>query len=647
MGASAEDIAMFSGAAKAPADAAPDSATPDDVALFAAPSAPPKPSFWGKAASTAGDVLRGAGTMATNAVDAATLGGYSRARDYLASKIAPDATAANATAEDKFNTDHPYLASMGRALGYIAPVGAPAMIADAVGAAGRMAAERAPSVVSDFLASHAATAALARNAATGAAVNGATTFGQDVTQGAPLKDSLADAGDAAVGGAMLGAGIGAGASVAKGAANAIREKLQPAARARVIKQAVSDFVGTKETGRAIDTDVKKMSRAIGPIRDELGTPEGLKIADTARSDPDAALTMVKDKIEEVTHDRTTDYKTVDAATDHGGVRVGDYVGYLDNQAKALRNTGTAKNVGIATELENASARIKAAGDWGGPTDRGTQINRDAKFDDNYTVGQYLDLMRKVRSPGMAAQARKAIADVEANPKFRLGSPTFDPDAVVPTVKLREQITDLQNTAFEGMGGINGTERFRKAKDVADVAKKFLDDHLEEVEKKNPEAADAVARIRAMNRRVNAFATLETALETRVGKADTASMKMSPSTETELGVGGAVAAIGHPGAAVTGFAAKKALPILAGVADRAVTRGIANWTPDYAAPVPPAGAPANGVRQTFLFRSPAVKARLIQIARAPGATVAQVQEQAKKDGVPPEVAANIAEQNGLQ
>lgn len=637
MAASAEDLALFGGDEPTAKPASvPGGATPDDIALFSG-SEPPKPSLWERAKASAskfgGSIVDDVKGFGSGAVDAA-----------------------------KELVDHPIdaakdtLTGVGRGFAgiYSALNGAGNQLGDiALGAGKRIAAHPLGSVGDTFQDTLAdprfRTEAmrgvndnipLANRAVE--AIGGPPAYSQDDEKAFPNARPLGGLAGMAL---PVGKAIGATADKVAGALSNVGPgaKLTAAARARVIKQGVSDLVGTKETGRAVDTDVKKMGRAIEPIRDELATPEGLALADTARTDPDAAMKMTDYKLREITKERLPDYRTVDAATGRGGVRAGDYVKHLEDSADALEATGEGEDAAIATEVRKRVNLLKRAKNWGGGAS--APIDRNAAFNADYTVGQYLDLMDK------AGHGEQAMADVEAARK----PGAWNPDAIVPTVNLRNVVTDMQSTAYNNLGGINGTNAFKKAQKVARVGEEFLDQHLDAAKKADPAAADAVDRILAMNRRVNAYATIRNALDSRVGKVDTAEMKMSPATKLEMGLSAGLAAAGSPGAAAAGFAATKILPKAISAADRGITRAIANRGA-IEGRLLPAADPTIGLQSLPVktrvvnaavgaTTNPAGVARLVQAARA-GATRADLQAQAKKDGIPTEIASNIAAQNGL-
>lgn len=373
------------------------------------------------------------------------------------------------------------------------------------------------------------------------------------------------------------------------AAGAAREKVGAKVRAKAVegdlKRSVSNIVGNDPAAKAaIPTDVRKMGKAAGPIRDELLTDDGRAIADTARLEPAKGAELAKRKIAEVTTDRAADAAIVDQASMRGGVRAGDLVKHLEDSAEKLTDTGHGKDAAVANELRKAADRIKNAGEWGAKRVT-SAVSPETPYDANFTVGQYRQLMAKV------GRAEQAEADIAAKFPPKPGQKTFDPETIVPMLKLRDFVTDLQSTAYDGLGGINGTNAFEKAQQVARVGKDFLDEHLDAAAKADPKAREAVDRIREMNRRVNALATIRDTLERRAESEARAVAKTSPTERLENAAAGAALVASHGTAlpmVIAGKVAAKFGPKALRAADRAVVRKLAT-----SGPPAPAG-PAPGI-----------------------------------------------------
>lgn len=198
---------------------------------------------------------------------------------------------------------------------------------------------------------------------------------------------------------------------------------------------------------------------------------------------------------------------------------------------------------------------------------------------------------------------------------------------LPTVKLRQYVTRLQRVAADTMGGLEETRRVQILDHVSGLAKGFLDQHLDAAAKADPALAPVVSGLREQNRRVAAWLSLEDALKTRASKLETNNMVDSKPKMLAggLAAAGAAAHFLHSPAAAAVAGAAGLAPYVVPPIDRAVTRGLARMTP------------ATSI-------NPAAAARLIQAARA-GASRPALHAQADRDGVPVEIADNIAQQSG--
>lgn len=411
-------------------------------------------------------------------------------------------------------------------------------------------------------------------------VNDNIPFGNRLAEavGGPPAESPSDAAafpNARAAGNMAGLAvplpIGETASALMSGARKVAGRVATAAEDRMVNQGVKDIAGSKATGISKPTDRRQIAKAIDSIKDELREPGAIAIADTARQDPAEALSMVHKKVDDLTNGRKAAYQVVDNAT--GGIHVGDLRRALGSEIARL-----GKAPGQATERAAVEAMVSDIDKtWGGQ-----------------------------KSP------------------------------LVPTIEMRKYVTRLQTVAADTMGGLEETRRVKILDHVSGLAKDFLDAHLDAAAKADPLASEAVADLKQMNRKVSAWLTLDDALRTRAGKLETNAMvdTRGKSLAGGLAAAGAAAHFLHsPGAAAVAAGAG-ALPYVAPVVDRAVTRG-AQRLPDLL------GRP--GV-QTSSIPTAAV-AKLLQAARA-GASRAELQAQAQQNGVPVEIADNIAQQRGM-
>jgi len=362
-------------------------------------------------------------------------------------------------------------------------------------------------------------AGAAKAATLGAKVGLGALEGAAIGGAAGLGNSKADLTQGQIGGAALDTAIGAaGGAVVGAAAPVVAQSLATVgekARSALAKRLLTNFGGTTETGKATDTFVKELRPAVDQLKKEVLTPEGLKIATAARTDPETALDALQAHVRTLTKDRASYYKAIDDAT--GGFHLNDYTSYLSDQIaqRAKINTPQAKN-----EIKVLGEMIKDAGStWG------TQ-----------------------KAP------------------------------LVPTLALREHVTGLQGAAGDVIGSINESERSGLMHWRAEVAKDFLNQHLDTVAKDYPQLAPIVDNIREMNRRVSAWLAPEDALKDRVGKLATKALRQSVAgAGTGATVGGIEGYVhggvkGAVGGAVAGALGGAVAHRVAGPALAALTRG---------------------------------------------------------------------------
>ena len=170
------------------------------------------------------------------------------------------------------------------------------------------------------------------------------------------------------------------------------------------------------------------------------------------------------------------------------------------------------------------------------------------------------LMGKLKGASDAARAdyRHNVADAidEHIDKFtdtiKRNAKGAEP-AVVPSAEVRKFATRLQQEATRSMGSLSETERFVVKKEVAQVAKGILDDHLDDVAKTVPEAlAPKAQRLRDLNDKAFVYASARDALE---ASAQTAHAKGPGLLKSLTGAGApALAGLALSGGNPVGFAA---------------------------------------------------------------------------------------------
>lgn len=561
---------VLTASASSPAPTQPDHVAPYGLAGVVRGERASEPSRWDRVKAGASAALNAGGSLATNVLDAASAGLYSKAQNAVFNLVSPGAGDQQAATVAEFNAAHPIVANTATGLGYLAPTSEASMLARTAEAGGALIGRALPTAARAVLAARPVTGALA-----GAVTGGGQAAAEAIQHGASATEAMEAAKDAVKVGAVVGAVGGAAAA----GAEKVVGKLKRGAVERELKQSISNIVGgDPKAKRAVATQVAKVGNARNVIREELQSTEGREIADVARLHPEQAQKLVERKLDQVTQERVPDMQTVDRASLRGGVRAGDLVKHLEDAADALEDTGTGDKHVIA-DLREAAGRVKNAGQWGAKRVTST-VSPETPYDANFTVGQYRQLMAKV------GRAEQAEADIAAKFPPKAGAKTFDSDTVVPTIQLRKFVTAMQRQASNSLGTINGTQAYENAQAVARVGKEFLDAHLDAAAKADPNTRAAVERLREMNRRVNALATISDTLENRVKREATASIAVSPTAGLEAGLATAGAVMSHGAsipATAAALAAKKAAPGLIRGADRALTRSLATASGTFRAP----------------------------------------------------------------
>jgi hypothetical protein len=221
---------------------------------------------------------------------------------------------------------------------------------------------------------------------------------------------------------------------------------------------------------------------------------------------DAASKAVEAKIAEVNGPRTELYdRDVDGALG-GGVRSGDFVTKLREAADEHRSGGTPGGHKMAKYLEARADELEGSREWGGETRR----NLDPKAADDVKT---LETVRKnIKDPAKVKEIDDQIAAIQ-----RTGKPTtqYDPNKMVPARTVRAFVSDVQNAAFDGLGGLADTRAATQSRVIAGDAAKILDGYLDQAAAKAP---DAVAKIRDINTQHSALKNIERVIDQRLGKA---------------------------------------------------------------------------------------------------------------------------------
>lgn len=463
-----------------------------------------------------------------------------------------------------------------------------------------------------------------RAATEGAAYGFAQGTGEAVSHGKNLEDTLAEARKGAVTGGAMGGVMGKlGGNLVEGAPKAAKDWV------------VKDIVGETK-GASTPTARKNLARDAEDVGNLLREDKELdRAVDHARHGDKDALTAaqatIKAKLAKVSEPRSDLYAEADSALPDGGVRAGDVIKSLKESIADRVKTGRGHEGAEARELQKIVDRLEAAGDWG--MEESVKLSPKTEAD-----VQTLSAVRSnVRDPAKLAEIDQQIASLKAT-----GKPvaTHNPDKIVPLEQLRDLVTDAQNTAFQVEGGINGTAAFRKAKEVANVVRDVLDEHLDRAAAVTPETVEA---IKEMNWRISALKNIENVVEQRVNRATQdatgagmggtfgAAMRKLSHTNPLVGAGMGLAATGmgvhvpglHPGiaGALLPIAAKGTI-----AGKRLLDRGVANLI-DQAGGATAARANLAGYR---------VLDRIIQSAKS-GPVRASLILEAIQSGIPREMA----------
>lgn len=359
--------------------------------------------------------------------------------------------------------------------------------------------------------------------AVGAGFGATQGLGESVSSGAGLKDT---AKNVALGTAQ-GVAMGAAAPALGGVAGRAVEGLQRFAKGRVVAQGISDVAEGSSR-----LEKRKLAKAIGPVREEMATKEGIAIGDAAHSDPAKARELIIAQRKKLTEDRQGNYATVDRAT--GGVDPNGLIQHLEAKKAAL------KGPGLSGERASIDSMIEDIRDnWIKPNEStrpppaapakpkyATELER---FSHEDPAGfDYLEPNGKVT----ATSEQATVAGKNAKPPVAPGETTGMTDANpvqpgrVPTIELRDYVTRVQQEADKTMGALNESKQKARMDMKADLVKEYLNKHLNEAAKVSDGDANTVAKIHEMNKRIVAYGALENALKKKIDDQATAHLGTS-------------------------------------------------------------------------------------------------------------------------
>lgn len=373
-----------------------------------------------------------------------------------------------------------------------------------------------------------------------------------------------------------------------------------------------DIVGEAK-GASTETARRQMSRAAKYFPEVLGRdPEMRQAIGDARGNDlpkvQQAVDLMQERLRAAQADKPEVYKAIDQALPDGGVKMKDVVkAYKDDihEWEHGEHGGEEYAQQIAQKLKQRLATITGSEAYGAKPQVGIGPDETARLSD-------LERVRTNAKGPAAAELDKQIAELKSGGE--VVSHKYDPDAVVSTRRLRKLATDAQNTAFMGEGGLNGTERYKRALDVASTPTRLLESQLENA---RPGAKDAVERLEVMDRDTHALLAAKAVMDQRLAtaKANSTGAGGAPAHAAHSvaqiargmgGLGGAalLAGSGHPVPA-----ALMAAATLAPMAQRAVTESAARFgrSPGYASAVDQLARVARKTSQVADFVRQAVPA----------------------------------------
>lgn len=408
---------------------------------------------------------------------------------------------------------------------------------------------------------------------------------------------------------LLMSGAAGAAPLATEATGRAVKKYVEAAPAKAAEWLIKDLRGSAK-GETTPTARKYLAADEADVVKTLDRhPELKSTLLDARSSSKKALEKASEavgsKIAEINSPRTALYdKDIDGALG-GGVLSGDFVEKIRRQAEEYKAGGTAGGHKMAKYLEARADEIEQSRDWGAKTSR--ELDQKAAND----VKTLQAVRANVKDPTTAKDIDGQIAAIEKTGKQVV---QFDPETRVPARTVRAFVTDLQDAAYDGLGGLADTRAAGQSRQIAGDAKAIFDGYLDEAAKTSPEA---VAQIRDINEQHSALKNIQRVIDQRLGKA----------TENATG------AAGHIPHSLAGLAKHVGGTTGAGIAfatGHPVVGGAM-----LAAQGIPAAKRAIDVGAAKVASSPGYKAAVTRLARAAKATarVADFVRDAVSAGIP--------------
>jgi len=367
-------------------------------------------------------------------------------------------------------------------------------------------------------------AGIAAHAARGAIAGGVAGLG-----GSNAEDFRTQATDA-IGSALLGGAIGAvgggiGNALSKSGAKSDELAIKALAGAesnesRAAWQKSKRMVNNPETKQILSEPVK--------VTSESGKASTTSLRDVAGAEPDKIQEVVQHQVDKIGQETRPIYARADEKS--GGVKVSDYIKFLDNE------------VAKTSEMAPAEAKVYR--------------NAIAELKEN-ALDQW------------APNLKAAMGSQEAsNPQVREAI-LKQLDVKVPHEDVRAEATALQKIGFKTVDPLNPGLNTQVKRDMGNMVRDFVNEHVMQVL-----GGEDHSRLLSLNKRMNAWLGVGTVAEARAEKAAAGSMSGRGLLHGALGHGSITAGVTG---AMMGHPAALALPLTVKALEKApaAIRGVTN------------------------------------------------------------------------
>jgi hypothetical protein len=337
-------------------------------------------------------------------------------------------------------------------------------------------------------------------------------------------------GGLAAGAAKAGAGAVAKLAAAEGAAQALGSsdadltegQFGQAAKDTAIGGVVGGVLGGglhKLLGHTVDTAIERRGKDLNELIGEGGVPTVRKrlgqatgVREVGVREGETAASTEAAGSEHLAATRTA--AAADAAESAAPQKVERSLGVnvIDSDPELLKALNKGKKQATAV----AEARIHELGKETAPVYR----ELDSEFDGGIRLGRVIGAMENAATEAKQQYAYNVGEAVQEHSDRFLATwrkrldlePGVDLNEVhIPTFEVRKLATRLQMEATSTMGALSETERLTVKKQVAQVAKGILDDHLDEAARALPDMAPQVQKLRDLNDKSFVYSSVRDAL----------------------------------------------------------------------------------------------------------------------------------------